>query len=268
MSWEEAISIGNLNLKDSVFEELASYENISNQELNRRCSICKQQINQDWVKFSKSNPIDFYKTTRWYLYDLTLACVYFNKHKMLEKILRYCFDSNRRNIMDFGCGIGSMGIVLAKNRFNVTLADVSANVLEYAKYRFKNRNLAGEFLNLSDSTLPNEKYDVVISTDVFEHLDDPYSCLKQIYMSLKNNGILLFNITQMYDKDTHPMHITSSRGIIPNLGKIGFVRVFNEHGVHCYVKKQIPDFLRKIFVARDRIFFESKFIVKKLLPKK
>lgn len=59
--------------------------------------------------------------------------------------------------------------------------------------------------DLMDLSLSNESVDLIISTDVLEHVPDPYKAHKEIYRILKNGGRHIFTVpfyqTEFLDED-------------------------------------------------------------------
>lgn len=98
-------------------------------------------------------------------------------------------DGNEQEILDVGCGIGVIGIILKKKypQLNITMSDVNLRALELAG---KNASLNNVSVNIIESDLYeniNQKFDVIISnppiragkkiiyklyTDARNHLND------------------------------------------------------------------------------------------------
>jgi SAM-dependent methyltransferase len=96
----------------------------------------------------------------------------------------------KTSVLDLGCGFGDFGGELAKRGCQVTLADDDSFVLpEYAKLPFRRVNIDQDHL----STLGT--YDLVICSNVFEHLAKPARFIESAHELLKPGGILYLSWT-------------------------------------------------------------------------
>lgn len=104
----------------------------------------------------------------------------------LKKIL--C-ENNSKNIIDIGCGNGSLAIELINDGYNVFGIDASENGIKLAKKTFPDRFY---LQNIYSKKLPDEiediKFDTVISTEVIEHLYDPKGYIDFCKNILLRNG--------------------------------------------------------------------------------
>jgi ubiquinone/menaquinone biosynthesis C-methylase UbiE len=100
-----------------------------------------------------------------------------------------CIDSNAR-VLDFGCGTGAILTGLkGVNRSASYGVDVSENAIGFAKAKFPDYN----WLQVPiDSALPfdNNRFDVVLSSEVIEHVFDVDNYLRELHRVLKPGGIL------------------------------------------------------------------------------
>jgi ubiquinone/menaquinone biosynthesis C-methylase UbiE len=63
-------------------------------------------------------------------------------------------------------------------------------------------------------TFPDEKFDIVITEDVLEHVRDYKKALLEIYRVLKNGGVNIFTIPFLFNKETIVRIDTSSENDI------------------------------------------------------
>jgi len=116
-------------------------------------------------------------------------------------------------IVDYGCGLAqhSRGLAetLLKNRTNVrvVLVDIPTLRKDFLLWMGAKTGIPMEFLDCSRARpipdLPNS--DVVIATEVFEHLHDPMPVFEAIHRSLKPSGFLYTNIS---DHEAEFMHVS------------------------------------------------------------
>jgi SAM-dependent methyltransferase len=97
---------------------------------------------------------------------------------------------SKTTVLDLGCGHGIFGNVLAKRGCQVTFAD-EFNILlpELAKSRFLQINID------TDDFTPLGKYDVVICSNVYEHLSRPDLLLQNASKILNPGGKLFLSWT-------------------------------------------------------------------------
>ena len=116
-------------------------------------------------------------------------------------------------IVDYGCGLAqhSRGLAesLSKNRTNVrvVLVDIPTLRKDFLLWMAAKTRIPMEFLECSRMRpvpdLPNS--DVVIATEVFEHLHDPMPAFEEIHRTLKPSGFLLTNLS---DHEGEFMHVS------------------------------------------------------------
>ncbi len=123
--------------------------------------------------------------------------------------------SGKRNvtIVDYGCGLAqhSRGLAetLRKNGTNVrvVLVDIPTLRKDFLLWMGSKTGTPTEFLDCSRARpipdLPNS--DVVVATEVFEHLHDPMPVFEAIHRSLKPSGFLFTNIS---DHEAEFMHVS------------------------------------------------------------
>ena len=90
-------------------------------------------------------------------------------------------------VLDLGCGDGVLSYLLYEKGLKVSGIDLSEEAIEFAKNKTNNRI---EFKVGSVYHLPWEdnSFDIVLSSDVIEHLEDVSQYLKEIKRVLKPNG--------------------------------------------------------------------------------
>lgn len=168
-------------------------------------------IAEEWLKKNPKTDReikDFYKRTENYIYDLALWHVTTRRGFDIQLLL----DVRRLNvktILDFGCGIGQNSIMLAREGYDVTMADLKSHTLDFAKHRFTKHKIPHRVWQVDVKDMPPlKKYDVIISYDVLEHL--PKGELKAVaekLVSLKHKKTKV-KLTATYGfYDTHPMHM-------------------------------------------------------------
>lgn len=116
--------------------------------------------------------------------DFIVTCVNeFKAQKNAENI----------KILEIGCGKGNICFPLASLGFNVLGIDLNPEVIFYAtqKNQFKNLNFK---ICDAETIKYGFKFDIIVCSEVFEHLDNPHLLSKNLPKLIKNDGLLILTI--------------------------------------------------------------------------
>lgn len=106
-------------------------------------------------------------------------------------------ETDNLNILDIGCGDGSLSLPLLKASNRLTLIDLSDAMIRKVKERIP-ENLASNVTLINDSfeaVDDNVKFDVVLCVGVIAHVPDVAALLKKIDTVLKPGGRLIVETT-------------------------------------------------------------------------
>jgi len=118
-----------------------------------------------------------YRTSQMYLYNLTAFAMSRTKEPYLADLTDLVPPGSR--VLDYGCGIGSDGLLLLEAGYQVGFADFANPSTEYLRWRLRRRGLEAPVYDL-DSSPPQPGWDAVCSFDVIEHVDDPFVLLRTL----------------------------------------------------------------------------------------
>jgi 2-polyprenyl-3-methyl-5-hydroxy-6-metoxy-1,4-benzoquinol methylase len=94
-------------------------------------------------------------------------------------------------ILDIGCGNGSLSNFLAKNGYEVVGIEESESGVKFASHTFPDCHfIQGSIYNLPYTAL-GDKFDVVIASEVIEHLFYPKELVRNAKKCLNPNGRLI-----------------------------------------------------------------------------
>ena len=154
-----------LNNKKDPFEELSSEwwdENGKFQSLHKFTDIRIKYINRVISKYKKQD-----------------------KKYRLDKL----------ECLDIGCGGGLLSERIARLGASVTGIDITQNSIEIAKMHAFNSGLNINYINTDISLFiknnSSKKFDLVIASEVVEHLDNRILFFEEVSKLLKNRGILI-----------------------------------------------------------------------------
>jgi len=140
--------------------------------------LSEKEISKKYSKFAKEldMPKYFYKRVYTFLSSNT--------------------DLNGKKILDFGCGNGELLQIFVNNGVrssNLYGVDVSPELIKLSKKKLKLKAKVkiyqGEKINFKDNF-----FDIILMTEVFEHLKDPKKTITELKRILKKGGILLITV--------------------------------------------------------------------------
>jgi len=104
-----------------------------------------------------------------------------------RRILKY-LNKSKGTLLDIGCAAGFFLDEARKAGWDVYGVDLSEWAVKHAREKLGLKNVHQELLR--QVKFPASFFDVVVMTDVIEHLIDPKSTLEEIRPLLKPNGII------------------------------------------------------------------------------
>ena len=122
---------------------------------------------------------------------------------------RYCSDDpkklndwlgigDRKIILDAGCGAGVAGMLFFGDslRDHDYLGVDSSSAVEVARERFREHNMAGDFLraDISNIDVPDASIDIIFSEGVLHHTDSTERSLKHLSKKLVPGGRFMFYV--------------------------------------------------------------------------
>lgn len=117
------------------------------------------------------------------------------RHPQLFKFLK---SIKGKVCLDFGSGVGTHAIALLENENDVDILDIPGKLLNFAVGRIVERGYCSRSIVLyNDANLHDDYYDVVICTDVLEHVEDPIKELCRIRRTMKIDGMLHLQVSTM-----------------------------------------------------------------------
>ncbi|HUC36592.1 MAG TPA: methyltransferase domain-containing protein [Acidimicrobiales bacterium] len=119
---------------------------------------------------------ELYRTSQAYLYNLTVFAMTGTKLPYLDVLTSHLPKGSR--LLDYGCGIGSDGLMLLEAGYRVEFADFANPSTAYLRWRLEHRGLSAPVHDL-DGEVPGG-FDGTYAFDVIEHVKDPYGFLGEM----------------------------------------------------------------------------------------
>jgi hypothetical protein len=118
----------------------------------------------------------FYETSQGYLYNLTAFAMTGTKLPYLRELTKRVPEGAR--LLDYGCGIGSDGLLLLEAGYRVEFADFDNPSVEYLRWRLAQRGLDAPIHDLKQG-VPGG-FDAAYAFDVIEHVPDAFAFLGEM----------------------------------------------------------------------------------------
>lgn len=171
--------------------------------------------------------------------DLELSTNWF--YAWLEKLNQYIpIEKGRgRKILEVGCSIGAVSHMLSKRGFDVWATDISKYAVDKAKKLTPKAHF--EVVDIQEKIKLKEKFDLVISFEVVEHLENPTLGIENMYTMIKKGGKMVLSTPYPhkwnYNDPTH-INLKTPDEWIRIMSKVGLTKV------ECHKFTLLPFFYR------------------------
>jgi len=150
----------------------------------------------DEYVFEKLLPIDSLNTYRF------PSVITSDIASIMHTIARYSHVRNLLkdgdNVLDFGCGTGLGSFILSKNKdVEITAIDIDKPQIEFAKRLYNPRKVYFSQGDIFELNLKG-RFDLVISSEVFEHTENWNHLLSILKDLLKENGSIFITLPNFY----------------------------------------------------------------------
>jgi len=113
-----------------------------------------------------------------------------------EVLLGWLKNKKVRTVLNAGCGSGEFCFMLAKEGYKVTGIDPDQDYIELARRNVDKSGVRGCRFETAkiEEFVAKVKYDVVIATDVLEHIEDDEKAFVKLANFVKPGGIVLITV--------------------------------------------------------------------------
>ena len=163
--------------------------------------------------------IAYEKAAFFYCLRLMLA---FERYSMISNYLDILFAQGGNGkqrleswkIFDYGCGVSDIGILLASLGAQVTICDLADQKLSFAEWRYHKRQLEVEVIAINNPEeappLKKGNYDLIIATEVLEHVPNPLQCLQAVTGAIRSGGFLFNSMGNGFNRDIGGDHLETA----------------------------------------------------------
>lgn len=107
-------------------------------------------------------------------------------------------DTKYLTLLDIGCSSGVISNYFSKMYGKVVAIDVDNTAVDYAKRKFRRRNLEFLIKDGSRTHFPDSSFDVVVANQVYYCFKNPQRFFNEVYRVLKPGGICFLGARNKY----------------------------------------------------------------------
>jgi SAM-dependent methyltransferase len=135
---------------------------------------------------------------------------------IFEALRRYAPSSPSR-ALEIGPGSGVYLPLMAKLFSEVVATDIEAAFLKHSEFlRQAHSNLTLEIDDITNSKLPAHSFDLILCTEVVEHITESSAAIAGMRRLLKPGGVLILSTPQRYS----PLELTAKIAFLPGIIQI------------------------------------------------
>jgi SAM-dependent methyltransferase len=173
-----------------------------------------------------------YRTSRAYLYNLTAFAMTGTKLPYLRTLVSLVPPAAR--LLDYGCGIGSDGLMLLEAGYRVEFADFDNPSTAYLRWRLRERGLEAPVHDL-DRGVPGG-FDAAYAFDVIEHVPDPFAFLAAME---ERSRLVVVNLLEA-EPDDQEIHHALPIGAILDRAARSRLRYYRVHHTRSHLVAYEP----------------------------
>ncbi len=162
-----------------------------------------------------------------------------------------------KNVLEIGCGLGYLTYALRKRGINARGIDLSATAIAEAKRRFGDHYAVA---TIAETAAVGERFDLVIMTEVIEHVEDPIALVRDALGLVTSGGALFITTpnrdyyppTAIWQTEPAPVHLWwfSERSVLELAKRAGGVAALTDFSVY---DREHPDlYTAKLDVTAPR----------------
>jgi 2-polyprenyl-3-methyl-5-hydroxy-6-metoxy-1,4-benzoquinol methylase len=163
-----------------------------------------------------------YRSSRAYLYNLTAFAMTRTKEPYLRDLMALLPPPAR--LLEFGCGIGSDGLVLLEQGYDVEFADFANPSTRYLRWRLRQRGLHAAVHEVG--AVPGA-FDAVFAFDVLEHVTDVFATLTELERCAR---LVVVNVLEPVPGETALHHALPVAELLRHASRNGLRHYRRYHG--------------------------------------
>jgi len=180
--------------------------------------------------------------------------IYLSKYQQIKKWM----------VLDFGSGLGNNLKTLKKFFSQIVAVDVNRNALNFSKKKYGNKI---SYILLKSWKFPfkNKTFDLVLATEVFEHIPNQEKIMEEIERVIKNDGYFILSSPNYFNLTGIIKKFKDYKKTIPTWGPWGGHEGGLEKFTTWYsIEKMLKSF--KIILRRGADYYNAWFYGNSIIP--
>ncbi len=120
----------------------------------------------------------------------------YTNNTQLEIVKGLTAEWRNKKVLEIGCGTGRFSVGLAKSNPELMLMDLTNEMLEITLQKV-GRTHEGINASVYEIPLPSNSVEAILSINVFNHIENIESALREVNRILKDGGELVINFTNI-----------------------------------------------------------------------
>lgn len=167
-------------------------------------------------------------------------------------------NTGQLSLLDVGASTGILDNFLSRSFSKVTGIDIDSNAIDYAVKTFSSEHLNFQVGDAMSLDFPDNSFDVVVCSQVYEHVPDAGKMMEQIFRVLKPAGVCYFAAGNRLAYHEHHHNLPFLSALPRPLGHL-YLRLSGK-GKYYYEKHLSYWGLRRLVGSFDIIDYTSKVI--------
>lgn len=217
--WQAALDLRRVGIAEAIADDIASYTGETVDVVLSRMATGANDFKALWesagvdvdrpgsvAEFYRDQLVEAYELAQWHS-GRTTGQFPLN----YARAATFAEELGAESILDFGSGIGSGSLTLARTGADVYSADIAQHLLRLTGHRMTRHGYTPRLIDLSAQATPTHAaYDLITCFDVLEHIPDQLAKVKELQTYLRRGGRLLANFVKDSTHPDRPMHISSA----------------------------------------------------------
>ncbi len=244
----------------AVLHELSEYSGKSIDEVRQLASTAPSITSKKWVDSDRSTPeglSDFYNSvSNWVFGTLSYHARQAESENVPLPVQVAAAVSNGPpgDMLDFGCGVATACLLFAQMGWRVAAADISVPLLEFAKWRFRKRDIDAQCIDLNTEQLGSERFDLITAFNTMAHVSKVDETLQTLRTALRTGGKLIFDIDARKRGHGNDWHLYEDHYFINRrVRRSGFIRLPSIGFMYVYERREISPLKKLQFDLFDGV---------------
>lgn len=172
------------------------------------------------------------------------------------------------SVLDVGCGVGTLALYFSQFAQRVTGLDVSSRAIEIARKAQRAVGAKNVTFRRAELQAERDHFDLVICTEVIEHIADDADFLRQLSKRLHKQGLLLLTTPSRENalyRTGFYQQFDAEVGHLRRYTAKGLARLLKKNGFRVLLLRQVEGPLRNLLFT-TRLGFLIRFIRGPLIP--